>query len=59
MSSLDNITTETKRQIRKLNVLEEYINNLKKVFSNSDFSNVENQIKDHKDFIKNLIYKLL
>ena len=52
MSSLDNITTETKRQIRKLNVLEEYINNLKKVFSNSDFSNVENQIKDHKDFIK-------
>ena len=45
MSSLDNITTETKRQIRKLNVLEEYINNLKKVFSNSDFSNVENQIK--------------
>ena len=52
MSSLDNITIETKRQIRKLNVLEDYINNLKKVFSNCDFSNVEKQIKDHKDFIK-------
>ncbi|TKZ32327.1 dynamin family protein [Brachyspira catarrhinii] len=52
MSSLDNISIEIKRQIRKLNILEDYLKNIKNVFNNSDFSNIEKQIKDHKDFIK-------